>query len=224
MNLERKLMTSIIPATVEQFKEEVARCSTKLIEHRIDGFLNPTRVEIDYNDYNFDFLATNRPQNGSKITVESEKERIEILKRAITNGVKFVDIEIETAENLRIELFQLAKQYNVITIISYHNYDKTPTIEELTEIVKKMKHTRTDIIKCACMAKSYADAHVMINLQHIWGSNMLAFGMGRYGSFSRVISLLYGAPFMYVPLDNKTAPGQLYIEEIKEIMKFLNQN
>ena len=74
------------------------------------------------------------------------------------------------------------------------------------------------------MAKSYADAHVMINLQHIWGSNMLAFGMGRYGSFSRVISLLYGAPFMYVPLDNKTAPGQLYIEEIKEIMKFLNQN
>ena len=224
MNLEKKLITSIIPATVEQFKEEISRCSTKLIEHRIDGFIHPFIAEINYNDYNFDFLVTNRPKHGSEITEESEKERIEILKRAITHGVKFVDIEIETAENFRGELLQFAKERNVTTIISYHNYEKTPSIEELTEIVKKMKSTGADIIKCVCMAQSYADAHVMIDLQHKWGSNILSFGMGSHGSFSRVISLLYGAPFMYVPLDKKTAPGQLYIKELKELLKLLDQN
>ncbi len=74
------------------------------------------------------------------------------------------------------------------------------------------------------MAKSYTDAHVMIELQHEWSSNIVAFGMGKYGSFSRIISLLYGAPFMYVPLDKKTAPGQMYIKEVTEVLNLLDQN
>ncbi len=141
MNLEYKLMTSIIPHDLKQFKDEVARCSTKLIEHRIDGLDNPSTTEIRYFDYKFEFLVTNRPKNSSQRTEENEIKRIGFLKKAITNGAKFVDIEIETAYNFREELIQFAKKNNVRTIISYHNYERTPPLDELTEIVKKMKRT-----------------------------------------------------------------------------------
>lgn len=224
MDLENKLMTSIIPSDLTQFKEKIAKCNTKFIEHRIDGLINPDMTEFQYNDYEFEFLVTNRPKSDSKKTEESEKERIDILKKAITNGAKFVDIEFETSKNLRQDILRFAQRNNVTSIISYHNYEKTPSLEDLTKIAMRMKSTGADIIKCVCMTHSYADAHVMIELQHNWSTNILAFGMGSYGSFSRIISILYGAPFMYVPLDKKTAPGQLHIEEVKAILRYLNQS
>ena len=43
--------------------------------------------------------------------------------------------------------------------------------------------------------------------------------MGDLGSFSRVESLIYGAYFMYVPFNKKTAPGQLTKDELIQKLK-----
>ena len=95
--------------------------------------------------------------------------------------------------------------------------------EDLEVIVVTMQRTEADMLKCACMANSYSDAHIMMDIQLKWSQKIIAFGMGNYGSYSRIISLLYGAPFMYIPLNKKTAPGQLYFEEISTILNYLDQ-
>lgn len=210
-----------MPKNLDSFLEDIKECTTDLVEHRIDGFNDPKNMHVSYLDFIFDFLVTCRPKVNESESFEHKKERIQILKNAILNGAKYVDIEFETPENLIKDLHEFAKEYQVKTIISYHNYEKTPSPDELDKIIQKMQESKADIMKCACMTRSYSDANVMIDLQQKWSDKIIAFGMGDYGSFSRVISLLYGAPFMYVPLRDKTGPGQLYIHEIETILNYL---
>lgn len=224
LNLENRLMVSIIPENLDQFLKDIKECSTNLVEHRIDGFSDSKNMHVIYSDFTVDFLVTCRPKANEADSHEHEKVRMQILKHAILNGAKFVDIEIETEPNLRQELLAFAKEHGVKTVISFHNYEKTPSPEELEKIIQEMQKSKADIMKCVCMAHSYSDAHIMIDLQHKWSEKIIAFGMGSFGSFSRVLSLLYGAPFMYVPLNKKTAPGQLYIKEVKELLNLLDQN
>lgn len=221
MDIESRLITSIIPETKDEFLLNVANCKTKVIEHRLDGLKEPKNFQIDYHEYNFDFLVTLRPQNPKAPNYLTENERINFLKQSIDNGAKLIDIEIETEKNLVKDLLQYAKEKQVTTIISYHNYTETPTNQELEDMMQLMTETGADIIKCVTTANDYIDAHRMMDVQIKWSKLVMAFSMGSFGSYSRVISLLHNAPYAFVPLTKKTAPGQLSIVDFKTIFTLI---
>lgn len=221
MNFEQRLITSIIPKNKDEFILNVADCKTKIIEHRLDGLIDPKNFQINYHDYNFDFLVTLRPLNPKASNYLTETERIQFLKHAIDNGAKMVDIEIETSKNLVDELLHYAHEKQITSIISYHNYIETPDKQELEKIVQKMIKTGANIVKCVTTAKDYTDGHKMIDIQIKWSSKVMAFAMGSFGSYSRILSLLHNAPYAYVPLTKKTAPGQLSIDDFKKVFTML---
>ena len=222
MDFEKKLVTSIIPETKEIFDLDITNCKTNLIEHRLDGLVSPKNFEVNYNNYDFAFLVTLRPQNPKAHNYLTENERIQLLKQSIDNGAKMVDIEVETEKTLVEELIQFAKEKQVTTILSYHNYTETPGKEILEKIVQSMFKTEVDIVKCVTLANDYTDAHRIIDLQIKWSEKIIAFAMGKFGSYSRILSLIHGAPIAYVPLNMKTAPGQLSLENFKTIYKLLS--
>lgn len=222
MNFEKRLITSIIPETKDELISNLANCKTAIIEHRLDGLKDPNSFQIDYNKYKFEFLVTMRPQNPKANNFLSENDRIQFLKKSIDNGAKLVDIEIETEKNLVDDLLQYAKGKEVTTIISYHNYSETPDNQILEDIIHKMIETGADIVKCVTTANDFIDAHRMIDIQIKWSSKIINFAMGSFGTYSRVISLLHNAPYAYVPLTKKTAPGQLSLEDFKSILTLLS--
>lgn len=221
LDFEKRLITSIMPETNDEFIQNITNCKTKIVEHRLDGLLEPKNFQLKYFDYNYEFLATIRPQNPKAHNFLTENERVQLLKQSIENGAKWVDIEIETRTDLLEDLLQYAKEKHVTTILSYHNYIETPDKEILENLVQSMIKTGADIVKCVTTANDYVDAHRMMDIQIKWSNKVMAFAMGTLGSYSRVISLLHNAPYAYVPLNKKTAPGQLDIDDFKTILSLL---
>ena len=63
------------------------------------------------------------------------EERTEMLKIAIESGATYVDIEYEAPDDYRNDMIEFAHSHQCDVIISYHNYERTPELDELEKIV-----------------------------------------------------------------------------------------
>jgi 3-dehydroquinate dehydratase I len=152
----------------------------------------------------------------------SDPERMEKLKLAILAGASFVDIEYEAETDYRNELAAFANANHTKVIISYHDYKKTPLLNELNEIINASKQWGADIVKLATMANSEKDSARIMGLYDNH-SNLLAFCMGEKGVISRIAAPILGAPFTFAAPDaaSATAPGQLTAEQFFNVYNIL---
>lgn len=174
-----------------------------LAEIRID-LLNLNRVELkQLFSLHDNLIATYRPKEAKFDLM------LKILIDAIGYGAAWVDVDIETPTEIIREIVTKAKTANCKVIISYHNYNATPSISALSDIVARSQAHNAALTKIACMANSPKDCARMLSLYDNH-SNILAFCMGQIGTITRVAAPFLGAPFTYASLQEKqTAPGQL---------------
>lgn len=161
-------------------------------------------------------IATCRPDG-----LDDEK-RTALLKAAIEGGARWIDLEVESDKSFTEPLVELAKSNNCKVIISYHNYDETPEISELIQIIDNCNDKKADLIKLATHVNRSMDISNLLIL-YSYGLPILALGMGSLGSITRVAALKMGAPFTFVSCDseNTTAPGQISESSMKTILNNL---
>jgi 3-dehydroquinate dehydratase I len=152
----------------------------------------------------------------------NDAKRLELLKRAIANGAGYVDIEYEATEAYRKELLSFAKEHKTIAILSYHNFDVTPSKADLEAIIVQSQQWGADRVKIATMAKGLEDNARILGLYENY-QNLIAFCMGANGVITRVSAPFLGADFTFAAINDKlaTAPGQLTVEELKEIFDII---
>jgi 3-dehydroquinate dehydratase-1 len=151
-----------------------------------------------------------------------DAHRFELLKLSIDAGAGYVDIEYESKADYRKELVAYARAKHVFVIISYHNYDKTPSTKELKDIIEQAVKWGASRVKITTMATVQSDcARVMALYEK--NKNIIAFCMGQIGTITRIAAPLLGADFTYAALESKlaTAPGQLIVDEMKDIYKMM---
>lgn len=150
-----------------------------------------------------------------------DEERQRLLALAIQNGAAYIDIENDAPEELRHSLMQLAREYNTRIIISYHNFDLTPSLAELQLIQQDCEAQAADIVKIVTFCHNKSDAERLLALYSISTKPLIAFGMGDAGKNSRIAALRLGAPFIYaaVQTNKPTAPGQMTKTEILTLLK-----
>ncbi|MDR1198970.1 MAG: type I 3-dehydroquinate dehydratase [Prevotellaceae bacterium] len=147
-------------------------------------------------------------------------KRLELLTAAIKNGAGYVDIELESDENYRKMLINAADYYNCKIIISYHNFNETPDIDTLKNIVARAKALNPDLIKIVTYAQTADDNSTVLSLYQN-ESQIVAFAMGESGKESRIRSLMLGSPFIYAACEKgcESAAGQMTVDELKKILK-----
>jgi 3-dehydroquinate dehydratase I len=155
----------------------------------------------------------------------SQPERIHKLNLAVESGATFVDIEFEAEEDFRNKIMEYAQERQCDVIISYHNYELTPELEELEKIMQKCFEFGANMAKIATMIRVNRDNSKILSLYKAPG-RLVAIGMGELGKISRIVAPFLGAEFTYASLtdDKITAPGQIsysrldkYIREIMQI-------
>jgi 3-dehydroquinate dehydratase type I len=163
-----------------------------------------------------DIIATCRP--GTK----SESEREALLRTAISSGAAYVDIEIDAATDYFQRIRDEVKNQNSKLIVSYHNEEHTPPMAELEDVLGHCFRREADIAKVVCRVHSSADCSRILSLYQT-KENIIAFGLGKTGTFTRVASLFLGAPFTYAALapGEETADGQLDRQRLKSILDAL---
>lgn len=164
-------------------------------------------------------IATCRPQYCDDV------RRVVLLKKAIVAGAKFVDVEIESAESFKTEVIACAREHACKVIVSYHNYDNTPSHSELCDIVNECYSQGADIAKVATTAITQTDCANVLSLYQ-QNKPLVALAMGTIGRITRVANLLLGSPFSFAAIDeaHATAGGQLTVDQMKQCRQILQGN
>lgn len=199
--------------TVLNVASEAINAGADLVELRIDALLDtdPQSVIHLIEEINYPIIATNRMREEGGFFMGSEDERTGILVE-VADHADYVDIELQTDAKYRSRVIQASKS----TIISYHDFQKTPYLNELLEIVKREKELG-NIAKFAVMPQNMQDTLDVLEVvnQH---DNTIGISMGELGRYTRVVAPLLGSPITYASLGGESAPGQLDVKHTQEII------
>lgn len=150
----------------------------------------------------------------------SEKEYFEILQK-YWKLWDFVDVELSKLENTTISQNSFpSKNKKVKTIISYHNFEKTPKFEELVKILEKMKTHSPDVYKIAVMPKNENDIEMIYKLSEYFKQNFswefIFISMWEIGKQTRIKIPQMWWLLTFWSLSDISAPGQIWFEELYE--------
>lgn len=161
-------------------------------------------------------ILTNRTPKEGGYFKGTEQERIKILEENAPL-VEITDIELMTETTLRQKVINKANK----TIISYHNFQKTPTIEKLQELVNQATKIG-DIPKIAVQPNTKEDTYTLIKLI-MQNNGIIGISMGKLGAYTRIIAPIMGSPVTYASITKESAPGQYDIKTTNELIKKLQQ-
>lgn len=201
---------------VLQSAKKAIALGADMLEFRIDALEEPDPDEVQQLivDMNYPVIATNRIQSEGGFFNGSEEERTSILIKA-AKYADIVDIELQTDEKMRGEVIKASKS----TIISYHDFQRTPSFEELLDVVKKEKEIG-DMAKFAVMPNNNKDTLTVLRvLSEV--QNTIGIAMGNIGEYTRVVAPIFGSPITFASIDKESAPGQLDIKTTKDILRKL---
>jgi len=167
------------------------------------------------------WIACNRMVEEGGKWEGNEARRIERLLQAVELGAKIVDIEYN-AKNVE-NIIKLIKR-RAECLLSYHDFQKTPSLDVLKQIVNKELKAGADICKVVTTAQNFEDNLAVMRLfSEFPDVKMVAFAMGTQGFISRVMAPLIGAHFTYgaVQKGNESAPGQLPVSDMLAVYEMV---
>ena len=216
MYSQTKIAIPIFQEKCEDVIEVAQDCIEKgadVLEFRIDALKNPDIGEIKntIKEIDFPMIATNRIQSEGGSFKGSEDERIDILYEC-AGLVDYVDIELQCDDDYINRIHDTGTK----TIVSYHDFEKTPDLNEIMYIVDK-EHELGDIAKVAFMPQDLEDTlTILAVLSHC--EDTIAISMGDLGSYTRVMASKFDSPITFAAGTDVTAPGQIDIETMKALL------
>ena len=154
-------------------------------------------------------VTIRRIGEGGKYSGDEER-RLKTLAR-YSLYANYVDLECDVGD----EWFK-AMRCDVIE--SYHNFKETPSYKELRDLVEGR---RGDIFKIATMGKDKKDVLTIFKLLSEY-DDLIAFLMGKNFSWTRIMALFMGSPFIYCTVSKSVAPGQLEAGKVRKILSLLS--
>lgn len=212
---------------------EIIPLNPDVIEWRVDFYEQINKTEAVLNMLNemkkttsIPFLFTIRSveEGGEVIPLNSRVQVFQLMEKVCRSSqIEMIDIEIANEENMIKELQVAAKTYGIKTILSFHNFEKTPIREDLFQIGAKAVKLGGDIVKIAVMPRRKADVlellHVTNELDQTLGIPVVTMSMGKLGNISRLIGWTYGSMMTFAIGKKASAPGQLPIGQLREAIK-----
>jgi len=167
-------------------------------------------------------ILTVRSEREGGLFAGSESELAECLI-AGASLADAVDVELRMTPHLRDEVVQNARSSGVQVIVSHHDFQHTPELAVMREIVEEELAAGADIPKVAVMARGCEDVLRLLQLTCEFGSRMpfIGIAMGEAGRVSRVAAPALGSAITYGYVGAETAPGQLSVRELLEMLRML---
>ncbi|MDD3814498.1 MAG: type I 3-dehydroquinate dehydratase [Desulfocapsaceae bacterium] len=174
-------------------------------------------------------LFTNRPIWEGGGFAGDEELRIAPLLEGVQQGVAYVDLELKAPSSSHKALLEEVENSPSRLILSWHNFQDTPTKAELVGRLAMIQDKGAHIAKIVTMAHDYHDVLRVLNLQEEAARMdipLIAFCMGRPGVISRVATGELGGYMTYCAAheDEATAPGQLSVAVLRQIEALISKD
>jgi len=137
----------------------------------------------------------------------------------------YVSVELRAEEGLRDRIVKQAKDKGVKVIVAFHDFEKTPSVDDIVKTLGECEAAGADVAKVAYMPKTRVDVVNVLAAQVSCGLStpVIALSMGELGSISRVAGPALGGYLTFAAPsgENKTAPGQFSVDEMRQLAKML---
>jgi len=111
-------------------------------------------------------------------------------------------------------------------LLSFHELEKTPPLDNLKKIVKRQLDAGADICKVVTTAQKFEDNLTVLKLiPEFPEARIVTFAMGPLGLPSRILSPLVGGDFTYAAIEKgrESAPGQVTVDDLHKLYQMVSQ-
>lgn len=123
-------------------------------------------------------------------------------------------------------MIDLAHMQNCKVIISAHNFQYTPSVEEMCKKLRLMMSVKGDIVKLAVMPNKKQDVAALLEatamVSSIADKPLITMSMGMIGTVSRLVGELFGSSVSFVNVCGSSAPGQVKADEVIQFLDLLH--
>lgn len=179
-----------------------------LLEVRVDHFADAPDTLLDaVGGLTLPLIVTVRhPAEGGKHDLGFARRR-ELYSQFLPVAAA-IDVELRSVKALS-GVLEAARAGGVQVIVSFHNFEATPTAAQLEKTVKGAVAAGADVVKIAAKAETGADLHRLLGLFVEKTSRPLSvMAMGRFGKVSRLLFAQAGSVLNYAYLGTANASGQ----------------
>lgn len=149
------------------------------------------------------------------------------LAAAASGYADMVDVEVFTDETAAGALIAGCRQKGVVTVGSSHDFAATPSKDVIIGRLCRMQELGADILKIALMPQSTADVLTLLSataeMHALYAQRpIVTMAMGPLGVISRIAGETFGSAMTFGALDRASAPGQIPVGQLKEILEALH--
>jgi 3-dehydroquinate dehydratase/shikimate dehydrogenase len=183
-----------------------------MVELRLDG-VRDADPEAALAGRALPAIVTCRPVREGGRFAGSERERLQILRRALECGADFVDVEADADCRPLIEATGGKR-----VIVSRHDFAGTP--QDLSTLLESLDAYGSEVVKLAVTTKTLEDVTRLAAAArgHRGQSSTLLIGMGLAGFVGRVLPDRFNAPWTYA--GDAIAPGQVPTHALLDEYRF----
>ena len=226
-----KICAPVVEVTQEDILEEGEKLALSkgvdLIEWRIDFYDESSDISKILQTASLlrtvvgkkPLLATFRTKNegGNK---EIEESAYKDMLIAISESGDIDMVEKNTKDIVK------SLKKNVVVVGSHHDFDKTPSYDEIIKRLCFMKSQGVSIPKLACMPQNRHDVFTLMEATQDFvsknvGLPVITMSMGDYGKVSRVAGKSFGSAMTFGCLGKASAPGQINVDDLRAILNIL---
>ena len=163
-------------------------------------------------------ITARHPLEGGANRLSAPRRRallLEFLPRA-----RYIDVELRSVPAFR-SVLETAARTKTETIISFHDFQATPSALQLDRIATRAHSLGATLLKVAVRTDTRAQLDTLLQFfdRHRRAQKIVAMGIGRLGRASRLELARRGSVLNYGHLGSQVAPGQLSLDELRQFAR-----
>ncbi|GFZ27463.1 type I 3-dehydroquinate dehydratase [Lactobacillus corticis] len=213
----------------------IAAAKPDLMEWRIDYYqagiadfetLAETAKKVRETVGELPILVTFRTKAEGGVLELAEDRYLDLVQFVIEKRLgDAVDIELFHDESRVSALVKAAHNYNVVVVMSNHDFDKVPAKDVIEFRLKKMADLGADVPKLACMPHTAGDVLTLLTATNeasqALNTPIITMAMGDLGKVTRISGQVFGSCLSFGAVGKTSAPGQLSIDDLKQAEGYL---
>ncbi len=227
-------ISMLASTALRQMEKQIAlqRANVVGVIHTVGGFTEAENLALDAVEVRLDalpdwtfrqqvellpmpaILTVRRLEEGGVRSLNEEEQRE--LYFALLPTAAAVDVDIRSMGPLR-EMLEIARAEGKARILSFHDFEATPPLVKLRNIMARAREGGADVVKIATKTETPADVRCLLGLLED-SSPVAVMGIGSLGRASRLLFAKAGSVLNYGWLDEAQVAGQWSAREFLDLL------
>ena len=174
-------------------------------------------------------LFTRRSQREGGQPIPLDEAQVLAMYEAVmaSGAVDLVDYEMDNEPGLLSRVRDLSRTRGLPLVLSFHNFQATPSSEQLAARFAQAHALGADVAKVAVMPQSMDDVHRLLGATLQASASLpipvISMAMGGLGAVTRVCGGVFGSALTFAVGAAASAPGQMPIEDVRSALAVLQR-